>query len=199
MWVCECSSHFSLCATLWTVARQVPPVSSVHGILQARILDWIAMPSSRGSFQPRDRTHISCVIGRFLTHWATWEAPCNLVLSNKGASLTAYPNFYNLLSPFTSLPAGSSGGQEEDCSNLSGFGKKKKKSALGCALSHLLTLHNPDCSCLRCRKSDKSYSHDCCSWAQDRLSISSKPPVLPIFLCSEEDLRVFPGIFWLLL
>ena len=58
---------------------------------------------------------------------------------------------------------------------------KKKKSALGCALSHLLTLHNPDCSCLRCRKSDKSYSHDCCSWAQDRLSISSKPPVFLFF------------------
>ena len=139
MWVRECSNHFSLFATLWTVARQVPPVSSVHGILQARILDWIAMPSSRRYFQPRDRTHISCVIGRFLTHWATWEAPCNLVLSNKGASLTAFPNFYNLLPPFTSLHAGSSGGEEEDCSNLSGFGKKKKKSALGCALSHLLT------------------------------------------------------------
>ena len=197
MWVRECSSRFSLFATLWTVAHQVPPVSSVHGFLQARILDWIAMPSYRGSFQSRDWTHISCVIGRFLTHWATWEAPCNLVLGNKEASLTAFPSFYNLLfPPFTTLPAGSSGGQEEDCSNLSGFGKKK--SALACALSHLLTLHNPDCPCLRCRKSDKSYSHDCCSWAQDHLSIYSKPPVLPVSRCSDEDLRVFPGIFWLL-
>ena len=37
------------------------PGSSVCGILQARILEWVAMPSSRGSSQPRDRTHVSCV------------------------------------------------------------------------------------------------------------------------------------------
>ena len=51
------------------------PGSSVHGILQARILEWGAMPSSRGSSWPRDGTHISC-IGRWtLYHWATWEGP----------------------------------------------------------------------------------------------------------------------------
>ena len=51
-----------LFVTPWTVA----PGSSVHGILQARTLQWVAMPSSRGSSQPRDQTHISCVscIGR---------------------------------------------------------------------------------------------------------------------------------------
>ena len=38
------------------------PGSSVHGILQARILEWVAMPTSRGSSQPRDRTHISCLL-----------------------------------------------------------------------------------------------------------------------------------------
>ena len=37
-----------------------PPGSSVHGILQARTLKWVAVPSSKGSSQPRDRTHISC-------------------------------------------------------------------------------------------------------------------------------------------
>ena len=37
------------------------PGSSVHGILQARILEWVAMPSSRGSSQPRDRTWVSCM------------------------------------------------------------------------------------------------------------------------------------------
>ena len=45
-----------------------PPGPSVHGILQARILEWVAMPSSRGSSPPRDRTHISydsCIAGRF--------------------------------------------------------------------------------------------------------------------------------------
>ena len=47
-----------------------PPGSSVPGILQARILEWVAMPSSRGSSQPRDWTHISCVFciaGGFFT------------------------------------------------------------------------------------------------------------------------------------
>ena len=47
-----------------------PPCSSVHGILQARILEWVAMPSSKVSFQPRDQTCIfwgSCIAGRFLT------------------------------------------------------------------------------------------------------------------------------------
>ena len=43
------------------------PGSSVHGILQAGILEWVAMPSSRRSFQPRDRTHVSCVAGGFFT------------------------------------------------------------------------------------------------------------------------------------
>ena len=44
-----------------------PPGSSVHGILQARILKWFAISSSRGSSQSRDRTCISCLAGRFFT------------------------------------------------------------------------------------------------------------------------------------
>ena len=51
-----------------------PLGSSVHGILQARILEWVAMPSSKGSSQPRDRTCVSCIGGWILYHWATWEA-----------------------------------------------------------------------------------------------------------------------------
>jgi len=43
------------------------PGSSVHGILQARILQWVAMPSSRGSSQPRDQTQVSCIAGKFFT------------------------------------------------------------------------------------------------------------------------------------
>ena len=42
-----------------------PPGSSVHGILQARILEWVTMPSSRGSSQPRDQAHVSHVAGGF--------------------------------------------------------------------------------------------------------------------------------------
>ena len=64
-------SRFScvqLFATLWTIHS--PPGSSVHGIRQARTLMWVAMPSSRGSSWPRDRTHISyasCIAGGFFT------------------------------------------------------------------------------------------------------------------------------------
>ena len=49
----------------------------IRGILQARILEWVAMPSSRGSFRPRDRTPISyvfCTGRQFFTTSATWEA-----------------------------------------------------------------------------------------------------------------------------
>ena len=55
------------------------PGSSVHGILQARILEWIAMPSSRGSSQPRDQTrvfYVSCIGRRFFTTSSTWISGC---------------------------------------------------------------------------------------------------------------------------
>ena len=47
---------------------------TVHGILQARILQWVAFPFSRESSQPRDQTQVSYIVGRFFTSWATREA-----------------------------------------------------------------------------------------------------------------------------
>ena len=47
---------------------------SVHEILQARILEWVAMPSSRGSSRPRNQTRVFCIAGGFFTSWATREA-----------------------------------------------------------------------------------------------------------------------------
>ena len=47
---------------------------TVHGILQARILEWVAFPFSRGSSQPRDQTQVSRIAGRLFTSWATREA-----------------------------------------------------------------------------------------------------------------------------
>ena len=44
-----------------------PPGSSVHGILQARILEWVASPFCRGSSRPRDQSRVSCIAGRFFT------------------------------------------------------------------------------------------------------------------------------------
>ena len=64
--VLSCFSHVRLCDTMDCSL----PGPSVHGISQTRILEWVAMPSSRGSSQPRDQTHISCgscVAGGFFT------------------------------------------------------------------------------------------------------------------------------------
>ena len=47
---------------------------TIHGILQARILEWVAFPFSRGPSQARDQTQVSCIAGRFFTIWATREA-----------------------------------------------------------------------------------------------------------------------------
>ena len=47
-----------------------PMDNTIHGILQARILEWVGFPISRGSSQPRDQTQVSCIAGRFLTSWA---------------------------------------------------------------------------------------------------------------------------------
>ena len=47
---------------------------TVHGILQARILEWVAFPFSRKSYQPRDRTQISHIAGGFFTSWTTRKA-----------------------------------------------------------------------------------------------------------------------------
>ena len=64
---CAVLSHVQLFSTPWTVAHQAP--LSVHGVSQARVLEWVAISSSRGSFQLRDQTHISFVsfIDRFFT------------------------------------------------------------------------------------------------------------------------------------
>ena len=67
-----------LCPTLGNAIDCSFPGSSFHGILQVRILEWVAMPSSRGSSWSRDWTHIPPVswIGSWiLYHWATWETP----------------------------------------------------------------------------------------------------------------------------
>ena len=50
------------------------PDSSVPGILQARLLEWVAISFSRRYSQPRDQTHVSCIGRQILYHWATWES-----------------------------------------------------------------------------------------------------------------------------
>ena len=55
------------CPTLWDLSDYSPPGSSAHEILQARILERVTIPFSRGSSQPRDQTQASCTAGRFFT------------------------------------------------------------------------------------------------------------------------------------
>ena len=68
---CDALSHVQLFETPWTVARQA---SLSMGILQAIILEWVAVSSSRGSSQPRDQTQVSHIAGEFFTISATREA-----------------------------------------------------------------------------------------------------------------------------
>ena len=60
------------CPTLCDPMDGSPPGSSVHGILQARILEWVATSFSKGSSQLRDQTHVSCV---YLLHWQADSLP----------------------------------------------------------------------------------------------------------------------------
>ena len=62
------------CLTLWHPMDCSSPISSVHGIPQARIVQWVAFPFSRGSSQPRDWTQVSLTAVGFFTIWATREA-----------------------------------------------------------------------------------------------------------------------------
>ena len=70
------AKSLQLCLTLCDPMDYSLPGSSVHGILQARILEWVAMPSSRGSSQPRDWTHVycgSCIYSRHRASPGRWS------------------------------------------------------------------------------------------------------------------------------
>ena len=76
------TSALNMCAqsylTLCNPMECSPPGSFVHGIFQARILEWVAISFSRGSSRPRDQTSTSCIARQLLYHWAICEAPRNL-------------------------------------------------------------------------------------------------------------------------
>ena len=88
-------SHVQLFAAPWTVACYG---SSGHGILQARVLEWVAIPFSRGSSWPRDRTEVSYIAGRFFLIWATRfhsPVPLSLCYFNTVCHFTKY--FWNMV------------------------------------------------------------------------------------------------------
>ena len=79
------------CPTLCDPMDCSPPDSSVHGILQARILEKVAILFSRGPSWPWDQTSVSCTAGRFITVWATEEAPWN---GKKPIIILPHPQYY---------------------------------------------------------------------------------------------------------
>jgi len=74
-WLWCCSLVTKSCLTLCNSMDCRLPDSSLHGILQARVLEWVAIPFSRGYSQLRDWTQVSCIAGRIFTIRATREAP----------------------------------------------------------------------------------------------------------------------------
>ena len=71
--------HAQSCPILWNPMDCSLTGSSLHGILKARILESVAIPSSGGASWLRDQTGvscISCISGGFFTHWAPWQVPC---------------------------------------------------------------------------------------------------------------------------
>ena len=98
------------CLTLCDPMDYSQTDSSAHGIFRARILEWIAVLSCRGSSQPRDRTLVSCIIGSFFTIWVTREVPIlhlfNLYLLCGGYKKSFLPdNHYFLMSDFKKTKA----------------------------------------------------------------------------------------------
>ena len=93
--VCACLVAQS-CPTLCDPMDSSPPVS-LHGILQTRILEWVAVPSSRGSSHPGDWTQVSHIAGRFFTIWATSIAPQMQDFSKCGLSSATSLSPENLL------------------------------------------------------------------------------------------------------
>ena len=89
------------CLWLFATAAHQDPLSM--GILQAKILELVAMPSSRGSSQTRDQTQVSCIAGRFFTSWATRAALHRMLsLSNlMSRSVCMLSNFWLPVTPWS--------------------------------------------------------------------------------------------------
>ena len=90
---CMHAKSLQSCLSLCDPVDRSPPGSSVHGVLQARILEWVVMPSSRGSSWLRDQTRIPYVssVGRWiLYHRATWKAVIAKTVLKRWTSLVKW-------------------------------------------------------------------------------------------------------------
>ena len=93
------SSIAQLCLTLWDPMDCNLSDSSVHGILQTRMLEWIAISFFRGSSWHRDWSQVSCIAGRYFTIWATDEAQnLALIIKPNNSHLVDYKSCLFLVS-----------------------------------------------------------------------------------------------------
>ena len=94
----SCAKSHQSCPTLCNLVDCSPPVSSDNGILQARILEWVAMPSSRRSSRPRDWTHVLRLL-----HWQMGSLLYNIVLVLPYINMNP-PRMYTCSQSWTPLP-----------------------------------------------------------------------------------------------
>ena len=83
------------CPVLCNPFDYIPLGFSVHGMLQARILEWVSLPFSRGSSQARDWTWVSHITGSFLTIWTT--RPFYRIVSRSALPLVSFDTFFKLI------------------------------------------------------------------------------------------------------
>ena len=84
--VCMCAKLLQVCLSLCNPMDCSPPGSSLQGIIQARILEWVAISFPRESSQLKDQAHISLQLLHcrwMLYDWATWEAPLERISDHK--------------------------------------------------------------------------------------------------------------------
>ena len=129
----QCTSPEHAVSCMWSPlfdpTGYISPGSSVHGISQTRILEWVATSFSRGSSRPRDWTQVSCIAGRFFIHWATWKA---LIWQNMG--LITFKDIPHHVHEGTSLKALWSfqrrkGAHPPECHPLSALGTLPERRA----------------------------------------------------------------------
>ena len=101
-------SHFSR-VRLCYPTNCSPPGSSVHGVLPARVLEWVAIPFSRGTSRSGDQTQVCCIAGKFFTIWDTFYQKYteNIIINSKtlkifplrlGATKSGYSHWHSLAS-----------------------------------------------------------------------------------------------------
>ena len=115
-----------LCLTLCDPMDRSPPGSSVHGILQARMLEWVAMPSSRGSSWPRDWTQVSCIVGRFFPakppKWGEVAQTCPTLCDPMDCSLSSssiHGIFQARILDWVTMPSSRGSSQPRDQTQIS--------------------------------------------------------------------------------